>query len=83
MPQPHIFDTYRYPQNKTVGLFKNSGVNVFKVGISGEVVLKPLTKEQRKAIKPEQGMIISQSDNNPGLRYFDGTNWIRFSGIVD
>lgn len=47
-------------------------------------VLPRLTKTQRNAIaSPVAGMMIYQTDNVPGLRVFNGTNWMRFTEIVD
>ncbi|MBL0008244.1 MAG: hypothetical protein IPP25_13995 [Saprospiraceae bacterium] len=47
-------------------------------------VLPRMTKAQRNAISsPVEGMVIYQTDLTPGLRVFNGTNWMRFAETVD
>ena len=46
--------------------------------------LKSVTKTQRDAIaSPQPGMIVYQSDNTPGLRVYNGTNWMKFTETID
>jgi len=41
------------------------------------ILIPRLTQAQRNAIvSPATGLIISQTDNNPGLYYYDGSNWV-------
>jgi hypothetical protein len=48
------------------------------------VVLPRMTKTQRNAIaSPVAGMVIYQTDNTPGLRVYDGTNWMRYTETAD
>ncbi|MFS4461140.1 hypothetical protein [Bdellovibrio sp. HCB2-146] len=48
------------------------------------VVLPRMTKAQRDAItSPVAGMAIYQTDNTPGLRVYNGTNWMRFTETAD
>lgn len=43
-----------------------------------------MTKTARDAIVgPVAGMIIYQTDNTPGLRVYNGTNWIKYSESTD
>lgn len=43
-----------------------------------------MTKAQRDAISsPAVGLIIWQTDNTPGIRSYNGTNWIKFSETTD
>ena len=43
-----------------------------------------VTKAQRNALTGVlAGSAVFQSDNTPGLRVFNGTNWVRFSEIID
>ncbi len=47
-------------------------------------VLPRMTKTQRDAIAfPVAGMMIYQTDNTPGLRVYNGTNWMRFTETAD
>lgn len=47
-------------------------------------VLPRMTKAQRNAIaSPVAGMAVYQTDNTPGLRVYDGTNWMRFTETAD
>ncbi|MCI0595504.1 MAG: hypothetical protein L0Z48_03060, partial [candidate division Zixibacteria bacterium] len=47
-------------------------------------VLSRMTKAQRDAIaSPVAGMMIYQTDNTPGLRVYNGTNWMRFTETAD
>jgi len=48
------------------------------------LVLPRMTKTQRNAItSPVSGMMIYQTDNTPGLRVYNGTNWMRFTETAD
>jgi len=81
---PYFFSTTTRHTAGNLAEFCNSGENpVFKIGISGEIGLKPLTKAQRSGLTPYTGMLMYQSDQGPGLRFYDGTNWIRLSGTID
>lgn len=47
-------------------------------------VLPRMTKAQRDAIfTPVAGMAVYQTDNTPGLRVYNGTNWMRFTETAD
>jgi hypothetical protein len=45
--------------------------------------LPNLTKAQRNALTPAAGMAVYQTDNTPGLRVYNGTNWMRFTETAD
>lgn len=48
------------------------------------VLLPRMTKTQRDAIaSPALGLMVYQTDNTPGLRVYNGTNWMRFTQIAD
>jgi hypothetical protein len=48
------------------------------------LVLPRMTKAQRNAIaSPVAGMAIYQTDNTPGLRVYNGTNWMRYTETAD
>ncbi len=48
------------------------------------LLLPRLTKSQRDAIaSPAAGLMIYQTDNIPGLRVYNGTNWVRYTEIAD
>ena len=48
------------------------------------VVIPRMTKVQRDAISsPVAGTMVYQTDNTPGLRMYNGTNWMRFTETVD
>lgn len=43
-----------------------------------------MTKTQRDAISsPSAGMVVYQTDNTPGLRTYNGTNWMRYTETAD
>lgn len=43
-----------------------------------------MTKTQRDAISsPAEGLVIYQTDNTPGLRCYNGTNWMRYTETAD
>ena len=47
-------------------------------------LLPRMTKVQRDAISsPVAGLAIYQTDNTPGLRVYNGTNWMRFTETID
>ena len=48
------------------------------------LLLPRLTKSQRDAIiSPAAGLMIYQTDTIPGLRVYNGTNWVRYTEITD
>jgi hypothetical protein len=48
------------------------------------LLLPRMTKTQRDAIStPVAGLAIYQTDNTPGLRVYNGTNWMRFTETTD
>lgn len=48
------------------------------------LLLPRMTKTQRDAISsPVAGLAIYQTDNTPGLRVFNGTNWVKYSETAD
>ena len=47
-------------------------------------VMPRMTKAQRDAIAtPVAGMQVYQTDNTPGLRVYNGTNWMKFTEATD
>lgn len=48
------------------------------------LVLPRMTKAQRDAINPKiAGMAVYQTDNTPGLRVYNGANWMRYTETID
>lgn len=48
------------------------------------LLIPRMTKTQRDAISsPATGLMIYQTDNTPGLRVYNGTNWMRFTETAD
>lgn len=48
------------------------------------LLLPRMTKTQRDAISsPVAGLAIYQTDNTPGLRVYNGTNWMKFTETTD
>jgi hypothetical protein len=48
------------------------------------LLLPRMTKAQRDAISsPTAGLAVYQTDNTPGLRVYNGTNWMRFTETAD
>jgi len=62
---------------------KNYGTAMFTIGLSGDCRLTPMTKAVRSGISPTAGTIIYQLGQNSGFRFYDGAQWLRFSGIND
>lgn len=65
------------------GSHETSGALVINSTTKG-LVLPRMTKVQRDAIaSPIAGMAVYQTDNTPGLRVYNGTNWIKYSESTD
>jgi hypothetical protein len=48
------------------------------------VLIPRMTKTQRDAISsPATGLMVYQTDNTPGLRVWNGTNWMRYTETAD
>jgi len=77
----------------TIDLSGNVGIGTASPGASNLLelssttkgfVLPRMTKVERDAIaSPVAGMMIYQTDNMPGLRVYNGTNWMRFTETAD
>lgn len=62
----------------------NSTAALNVVSTTKGVAFPKMTRAQRNAIVlPIIGLMIFQSDFTPGLRVYNGTNWMRFSEIID
>lgn len=69
--------------NLGVGTTTPQGVADFTSTTQG-IVLPRMTKAQRDAIvSPVAGMAVYQTDNTPGLRVYNGTNWMRYTETAD
>lgn len=71
--------------NGKVGIGTTAPSGVFEVtSTTGGVVLPRMTKAQRNAIaSPIAGTMVYQTDSTPGLRVYNGTNWMRFTETAD
>lgn len=47
------------------------------------VILAPITKVEKTALTPAEGMIVFQSDNTPGLRVYQSGAWRMVSTVAD
>jgi hypothetical protein len=79
-------------QSSTMGfVFGNNLSGTFNTCAQLEVVsttkgllLPRMTKTQRDAIStPVAGLAVYQTDNTPGLRVYNGTNWMRYTETAD
>lgn len=62
----------------------NAGAILDLSSTSKALLLPRMTKTQRNAIASlAAGMAVYQTDNTPGLRVYNGTNWIRFTETAD
>jgi len=85
--------TTNYPGNGIWNTAGNVGIGTTSPGTSNLLelasttkgfVLPRMVKAQRNAIaSPVAGMMIYQTDYIPGLRVYNGTNWMRFNEITD
>lgn len=71
----------------TIGTGTNapSGGSIAEFASTTKGVLLPrMTKTQRDAISsPAAGLMIYQTDSTPGLRVYNGTNWMRYTETAD
>jgi len=69
--------------NVAIGTTTPSGALEVSSNSQG-VVIPRMTKTQRNAISGAiAGTLIYQTDNTPGLRVYNGTNWMRFTETAD
>lgn len=81
--------------NNTGNVFSTSSVNIgtttadasaaLQITSTTQGLLLPrMTKAQRDAIaSPVAGLAIYQTDNTPGLRVYNGTNWMKYTETAD
>jgi len=61
-----------------------SSPNDFYPTFKNAMGFAPMTKAQRDLLPSKfKGMAIFQTDNTPGLRVYNGTNWIKYSESTD
>lgn len=53
------------------------------VWIRIDSILPNYTKTVRNALTPAAGWAVYQTDNTPGLRVYNGSNWMRFTETSD
>ncbi|HUM32019.1 MAG TPA: hypothetical protein PLQ08_03615 [Bacteroidales bacterium] len=77
---------FYYEANSQGVAINNLGTNpdasaMLDVSSTNSGVLIPrMTQAQRDAISnPATGLVIYQTNNNPGFYYYDGSNWVRLS----
>jgi hypothetical protein len=72
-----------YHGNVGIGTTNPSGALDVTSTTNG-VVIPRMTKVQRDAIPaPVAGTMVYQTDSTPGLRMYNGTNWMKFTEATD
>lgn len=71
--------------NLTLGTTTNITSALLNLTSTTKALLLPrMTKAQRDAISsPLAGYMVYQTDNTPGLRTYNGTNWMRYTETAD
>lgn len=75
-------------QGQSVGINTSgapaNAASILDVAATNRGLLTPrMTQVQRDAIAgPAEGLLIYQTDNTPGFRYFDGTEWLYLRGTT-
>jgi len=62
---------------------QNNTTNKFLVNALGAVTVGSVTKAQKTAMTPADGMIVYQTDNTPGFRGYVNGTWFIFSMAAD
>lgn len=72
-------------RNVCIGTTSDISSAILNVSSTTKGLLLPrMTKTQRDAIvSPVAGLVVYQTDNTPGLRCYNGTNWVRFTETTD
>jgi hypothetical protein len=80
-----ITNFYFDAANRRLGIQNQSPQSILDVSSTTSAFLPPrMTKAQRDAINPKvAGMVIFQTDNTPGLRVWNGINWMKFAESTD
>jgi trimeric autotransporter adhesin len=71
--------------NVGVGAFSSNASGILEITSTTKGLLLPrMTRAQRNAIvTPVAGLMIYQTDLTPGLRVYNGTNWMRYTETID
>lgn len=86
------FDNQKLSLNATVLVGQTASASAvadasaaFEVRSTTKGLLLPrMTKTQRDAIaSPIAGLAVFQTDNTPGLRVYNGTNWMKYTEAID
>ncbi len=69
----------------SIGTASPSASSILDITSTTKGFLPPrMTKTQRDAISsPATGLVVYQTDNTPGLRCYNGTNWMRYTETAD
>lgn len=59
-----------------------SGSKSVRYGPDG-VIFPGLTKAQRDALNPQNGWMLYQTDNTPGIRAYENGAWVKFTATAD
>lgn len=81
----YVSGTSAFDNNVGIGtLTPNASALLDLTSTTKALLLPRMTKTQRDAISsPVAGMAIYQTDNTPGLRVYNGTNWMKFTEATD
>lgn len=81
----YLFDTTSTLSDGAARLaaFQNQGADKFSVHATGAIILGGVTKTQKAAITPVDGMLVYQTDNTPGLRAYIGGAWVILQTAAD
>jgi hypothetical protein len=60
-----------------------SGVLPWDDVYTDQIILTGITKVQKTALTPANGMIVYQTDNTPGLRVYVNGTWVMVSTVAD
>jgi hypothetical protein len=50
---------------------------VLRLNLNTVRLARRITRAQRNALTPTNGMVIYQTDNTPGLRFYENGAWVR------
>jgi len=71
--------------NVGIGALSPAACALLEINTTNKGLLLPrMTKAQRNLIgSPVAGLMVYQTDNTPGLRVYNGTNWMKFTEATD
>jgi len=80
---PYTWNTTVTHTGNDLLAIQNNATNKFTINHAGAIVIGSVTKAEKTALTPADGMLVYQTDNTPGFRGYVNGTWFILSTAAD